>query len=167
MHCVERRHPSCARVRFAIAEPRHAAVSHGIARDVRMLVLEKSANKSGPWFVDVSSFVHYSLPLSRDCRNVNLHCCIETLSKPLQGPTALKYINHYHHERDDQKNVNDSAQCVRGDQTEQPKDQQDYNYGPKHFRSSSCRILRRSDSFCGGKAPLRANARGSCTQPHL
>lgn len=33
----------------------------------------------------------------------------------LQGPATLNEINHYHHERDDQENVNDPAQCVRGD----------------------------------------------------
>ena len=31
--------------------------------------------------MDVSSFLHYLLPLSRDCGNVGLHCCI----KPFQG----------------------------------------------------------------------------------
>ncbi len=46
--------------------------------------------------------------------------CIATKSIPgsLQSPSTLKYINHYHHESDDQENVNDSAQGVRGDQTE-------------------------------------------------
>jgi len=34
---------------------------------------------------------------------------------PLQGPATLNEINHYHHDRDDQENVNDSAQGVRGD----------------------------------------------------
>ena len=30
--------------------------------------------------------------------------------------STLKKTNDYHDERDDQKNVNDSAKCVRGDQ---------------------------------------------------
>jgi hypothetical protein len=33
----------------------------------------------------------------------------------LQGPATLNEINDYHHDRDDQENVNDSAQGVRGD----------------------------------------------------
>jgi hypothetical protein len=39
----------------------------------------------------------------------------ESISEALYTPT-LNDTNDYHHKRDDQKNVNDSAKCVRGDQ---------------------------------------------------
>ena len=42
----------------------------------------------------------------------------KSIPGPLQGPATLDEIDHYHHERDDQQNMEDSAQCVRGDQTE-------------------------------------------------
>ena len=64
--------------------------------------------------VDVSSFLHYLLPVTRLLERglASLH---KTIPGPLQGPATLNEINHYHHDRDDQQNVNDSAHGVRGD----------------------------------------------------
>ena len=67
--------------------------------------------------VDVSSFLHYLLPVTR-LRERGLALLHKAIPGPLQGPATLNEINHYHHDRYDQKNVNDSAQGVRGDQTE-------------------------------------------------
>ena len=51
--------------------------------------------------------------------------------------STLNEPHDYHHKRDNQENVNNSAKCVRGDQTEQPKNQQNNPYSPKHFRFTS------------------------------
>jgi len=79
-----------------------------------MLALEKSENNSGPWVYECSSFLHYLLPVTR-LRERRLAVLHRTIPRPLQGPAALKEINHYHHNRDDQENVKDSAHGVRGD----------------------------------------------------
>ena len=55
-----------------------------------------------------------------------------TLSSP-QRLSTLDDTNHDHHERNDQENVNESAQCVRGNQTSQPKDDQDDCDGFEHL----------------------------------
>lgn len=39
----------------------------------------------------------------------------QAIPGPLQDPATLNEINHYHHDRDDQENVKDSAHGVRGD----------------------------------------------------
>jgi len=53
----------------------------------------------------------------------------------LQAP-ALNDSYQYHHDRDDQENVNESAHGVRGNQAKQPEDDQDNRNSSEHFRYS-------------------------------
>jgi hypothetical protein len=62
----------------------------------------------------------------------------------LQDLSTLKEINHYHHDRDDQENVNEPAHRVRGDQTQRPEDDQNDGYGPEHFSSPPAVIQRQA-----------------------
>ncbi len=50
-----------------------------------------------------------------------------------QWLSTLDDTNHDHHERNDQENMNHSAQCVRGKQTSQPQDDQDDCDGFEHL----------------------------------
>jgi hypothetical protein len=50
----------------------------------------------------------------------------------LQAST-LNETNHYHHNRNDQENVNESAHGVRGDQAKHPEDNQDNRNSFEHF----------------------------------
>ena len=80
-----------------------------------MVAREKSENKSGPW---VYGCLFLSSPLTPSVtrlRERGLALVHKATPGPLQGPATLNEINHYHHDRDDQENVNDSAQGVRGD----------------------------------------------------
>jgi hypothetical protein len=52
----------------------------------------------------------------------------------LHGLSSLKDMNQCHHDRDEQENVNESSQCVRGGQTQRPEDKQNNGEGTKHFR---------------------------------
>jgi hypothetical protein len=47
--------------------------------------------------------------------------------------STLNDSDQYHHDRDDQENVNESAHGVRGDQAKQPEDNQDNRNSFKHF----------------------------------
>ena len=66
--------------------------------------------------VHVSSFIHQLLPSVKLLRALELALPNKAIPGPLQSPSALNEINHYHHESDDQKNVNDCAHGV-GDYT--------------------------------------------------
>jgi len=64
--------------------------------------------------MDISSFLFYLLPVTR-LRERGLALLHGSIPASLEGPATLNEINHYHHDRDDQQNVNDSAHGVRGD----------------------------------------------------
>jgi len=51
----------------------------------------------------------------------------------LHGSSTLKDIDQYHHDRDDQENVNESSHRERGDQPNKPEEDQYDRNGPKHF----------------------------------
>jgi hypothetical protein len=48
-------------------------------------------------------------------------------------PASLNQLDDKYDQRDDQEDVNESAQRITGDEAEQPQDQQNYEYCPKHF----------------------------------
>src|SRR5690348_5653701 len=50
----------------------------------------------------------------------------------LQRSTAADQLQNEHHEGDHQQNVNVSTEHVEPDKSEQPQNQQDYKYCPKH-----------------------------------
>jgi hypothetical protein len=56
----------------------------------------------------------------------------------------LNDIDQYHHDRDDQENVNESSHRVRGDQTYRPEDKQNDGNGPEHFSSPPAVIQRQA-----------------------
>src|SRR5659263_552033 len=62
----------------------------------------------------------------------------------LHGPSTLNDIDQYHHDRDDQENVNESTHRVRGDQTYCPEDKQNDGDGPEHFSSPPAVIQRQA-----------------------
>jgi hypothetical protein len=49
--------------------------------------------------------------------------------------SASNDTNQYHHDRDNQEDMNESAHGVRADKTQQPEDNQDDCNGLKHFAS--------------------------------
>src|SRR3990172_8034189 len=58
-----------------------------------------------------------------------------SIPRALQGLSSLNEINQYHHDRDDEEDVNESSHCVRADQTKEPEDKQNDRYSPEHFSS--------------------------------
>ncbi len=80
-----------------------------------MLAREKSENRSGPKAYGCFFFSSLLTPTVTRLRERGLALLHKAIPGPLQGPATLNEINHYHHDRDDQENVNDSAQGVRGD----------------------------------------------------
>ena len=50
----------------------------------------------------------------------------------LQRPAALDQIDNQHYNRNDEQDMNESAQSVGADQSKQPEHQQDYKYCPEH-----------------------------------
>ncbi len=80
-----------------------------------MLALEKSENKSGPWFYGCYFLSSLLTPTVTRLQERGLSSVHRSITGPQQSPSTLNEINHYHHERDDQQNVNDSAQGVGGD----------------------------------------------------
>jgi hypothetical protein len=50
----------------------------------------------------------------------------------LQRPTALDQLENQHHNRNDEQDVNESAQRVGADNSKQPEHQQDHEYCPEH-----------------------------------
>jgi hypothetical protein len=52
---------------------------------------------------------------------------------PLQGVSALNDTQHDHDDRYNQKNVDEPAYCVRGNQTQYPEDDKDDSNRFKHF----------------------------------
>jgi hypothetical protein len=59
----------------------------------------------------------------------------------LNDPASLNQLDGQHDQRDHQQYVNHSAHSVGSNQTERPKHQQNYEYGPKHvcvFLFSKC-----------------------------
>jgi len=56
----------------------------------------------------------------------------------------LKDINQYHHDREAQENVNESAQRIRGDQTNKPEENQYDRNGPERFSSPPTVIQRQA-----------------------
>jgi len=80
-----------------------------------MLAREKSENRSEP---TAYGCLFLSSPLTPSVTRLQergLGLLHEAIPGPLQGSGTLNEINHYHHDRDDQENVNDSAHGVRGD----------------------------------------------------
>ncbi len=71
----------------------------------------------------------------------------------LQWPPARDQLNDQHHNRDDEQDVNESAQGIGADESKEPEHQQDYKYGPEHkvllvksyVASSSTSLLRLSN----------------------
>jgi hypothetical protein len=80
-----------------------------------MLALEKSENKSGPLVYESFFFSSPLTPSVTRLREQGRAWLHRAIPGPLQGPATLNEINHYHHDRDAQENVNDFAQGVRGD----------------------------------------------------
>jgi len=56
--------------------------------------------------------------------------------EPLRTP-PLNNADYYHHKRYDQQNMNNSTECVRSDKPEQPENQENHSYCPKHFYFTS------------------------------
>jgi hypothetical protein len=52
-------------------------------------------------------------------------------NEPLYRATTLNNADQNHDDRDNQKNVNDPAQGIRGSQTEQPQNEQNYGKRPQ------------------------------------
>jgi hypothetical protein len=50
------------------------------------------------------------------------------------GPATTQEIDHQHHDREDQQDVNEPTQGVRTNQAEQPEHEQNYEDCPKHFK---------------------------------
>src|SRR5436190_5826281 len=50
----------------------------------------------------------------------------------LQRPAALDQLENQHHNRNDEQDMNESAQRVGADQPKQPEHQQDHEYCPEH-----------------------------------
>ena len=48
------------------------------------------------------------------------------------GPATTQEIDHQHHDREDQQDVNEPTQGVRTNQAEQPEHEQNYEDCPKH-----------------------------------
>jgi len=62
----------------------------------------------------------------------------------LQWSAPLDQIDNQHHNRNDEQDVNESAQRVRAYQPKQPQHQQDHEYCPQHkipFGSVTCSIV--------------------------
>jgi len=76
-------------------------------------------------------------------RSARLH---RSIPRSLQDLSTLKDTNQYHHDRDDQENVNDSAQCVRRNQPKQPENDQYDRYRLEHSFSPSAATRRRLES---------------------
>jgi hypothetical protein len=51
----------------------------------------------------------------------------------LNNFTALQQLDNDQDNRDYQQNMEQSAQCVGSDQSQEPENYQDYNYGPHTF----------------------------------
>jgi len=60
-------------------------------------------------------------------------CALQTASTA----PALEEPKDQDDERYDHQNVNHAAECVRGKQPEQPQNQKNYSYCPKHYQSTS------------------------------
>jgi hypothetical protein len=50
----------------------------------------------------------------------------------LKWPAALDQIDNQHYNRNDEQDMNESAQRVGADQPKQPEHQQDHEYCPEH-----------------------------------
>jgi hypothetical protein len=74
---------------------------------------------------------------------------------PLHGLPTLDDIHHYHHDRDDKENVNESSQCEPGDQTDEPGENQNDRNGPEHL-SAPPPVVRRQ--AIGKKLDLKCYA---------
>jgi hypothetical protein len=59
----------------------------------------------------------------------------------LQRPTAANQLENENDERDQQQNVNVSAQNVEPNETEQPHNQQNDKDSPKHKKTFELRLL--------------------------
>src|SRR5450759_1603658 len=71
----------------------------------------------------------------------------------LHGSSTLKDIDQYHHDRDNQENVNESSHRERSDQTQRPEDKQNYRYGPEHF-SSPPAVIHSIDRYRSHRSPV-------------
>jgi hypothetical protein len=78
----------------------------------------------------------------------------------LERTPALDQINNQHHNRDDEQDVDESAQRVGADQAEQPEHKQDNKDSPKH--KSSFRVEFNFASF--GNAKLRLSNGRFCAK---
>jgi len=55
-------------------------------------------------------------------------------SWPLNRSAPLNDANQHNDNREYQQNVDEAAECVRADESEQPHDQKDYRNSPEQFR---------------------------------
>src|SRR6266851_2249402 len=73
----------------------------------------------------------------------------------LQRPAALDQIDNQHYNRNDEQDMNESAQSVGADQSKQPQHQQDYKYCPEHtvpLRLSGQKFLPTTEKSSGATA---------------
>jgi hypothetical protein len=56
----------------------------------------------------------------------------QSFTSRLNGSASRDQLDDQHYERDHEKDVNESAECVRRDNTKQPQHEKDYKNGPKH-----------------------------------
>src|SRR3990172_2580651 len=121
-------------------------------RDVdRLLFLDRQLERTQLGFVGLLGVaelaVHHSQEASHDQHDCHDLDCAHLVSflpwtlpqrsipMPLQGLSSLNDIDQYHHDRDDQENMNESSHCVRADQAKEPEDKQNDCYRPEHISS--------------------------------
>jgi hypothetical protein len=54
------------------------------------------------------------------------------LAPSLQRTAALDQIDNQHHDRNNEQDMNESAQRIGADESKEPKHQQDHEYCPEH-----------------------------------